>query len=72
MIDVNEAARRAITGNGWDEATNEDSIRDDFQRLAHSAKTSGTLDMDAALELWRAERARRYPELAGDVQNSRA
>ena len=64
MIDVNEAARRAITGNGWDETTSEDAMRDDLKRLAHSAKTTGTLDMDAALELWRAERARRYPEQA--------
>ncbi len=72
MIDVNEAARRLIAGDGWDETTGEDAIRDDLQRLAHSAKCSGTLDMDAALELWRDERARRYPELAAGSSTAAA
>ena len=61
MIDVNDACRLTITGHGWDEATSEDAITDDFQRLAHSAKTTGTLDLEAVLSAWRDERARRYP-----------
>jgi len=60
LLDVMEAARLTITGHAWDEATSEDAMRDDFQQLQHSAKTTGTLDMDAVLELWRAERGRRY------------
>ncbi len=60
MIDINEAARRIINGQGWDEATSEDTLRETLGRL----KSPGTLDMEAALELWSTERARRYPELA--------
>ena len=60
VVDVNKACRLAISGQGWDETTSEDSMRDDFERLAHSAKTTGTLDMNVALELWRRERVRRY------------
>lgn len=66
MIDINTAAQRLINGNGWDEATSEDAIRDDFERLAHSGKTTGTLNLDSALEHWRDERAKRYPELAAE------
>ena len=70
MIDVNAACRRAITGNGWDETTSEDAIRDDFERLAHSAKTTGTLDVQAALKLWRDERARRYAKPTPEQQQT--
>jgi hypothetical protein len=64
MIDVMDAVRRFVAGRGWDDATDEDAMRDDFERIAKSAMTSGTLDIDTALELWRTERARRYPEPA--------
>lgn len=42
----------------------ESAVRDELTRLSRSRKTSGTLDTAAALELWRTERARRYPEPA--------
>ncbi len=58
MIDINEAVRLIIAGQGWDEATSEDTLRETLGRL----KSPGTLDIDAALELWRDERAKRYPQ----------
>ena len=64
LFDINAAARRIIAGNGWDEDTTEAGIRDQFERLVSSARTNGTLDMDAALEAWRGERARRYQDAA--------
>lgn len=64
MVDVMEAVRLFVAGAGWDETYAEQAMREEFERIVKSSKTTGTLDMDAALELWRTERARRYPELA--------
>lgn len=69
-IDVNEAARLFIAGAGWDETYDEDAIREELAKLNRSRKTTGTLDIDAALELWRSERAKRYPELAAASESS--
>lgn len=62
MIDVMETVRRFVGGCVWDDSYDETSIREELGRLAKNAKTRGELDMGAALELWPAERARRYPE----------
>lgn len=66
-IDVNDAARRTIAGHGWDDTTDEDSIREELDRLARSPKTTGTLDIDAAIAAWHAERTRRYPDHHADA-----
>jgi hypothetical protein len=64
MIDLPDAWQKFIAGHGWDELFTPEMILEELARLSRGRQTTGVLDEREALEAWRQERARRFPEVA--------
>lgn len=60
-VGARQAFAAFIAGAGWDETYDEELIREELERVHESPLVDDTLEIDEALELWRTERARRYP-----------
>jgi hypothetical protein len=65
-VEARNAWAAFVTGHGWDDTFDEAAIREEIQRVQDSKHTTGDLGIDYALDVWRKNRAKRYPAEAAE------